>query len=347
MKKIAERRKVQAAVLKVYRKVSPELKDIHEKEKWNKFVERRTTIFRTMGIPTQLFEGKTLLDVGGGTGEHGVLYAYWGAKVTHLEPNEKSCAYAKDLYAKHGKELRVLETGIFEVDPAEFGKHDIIICEGVCNHVADPAEAIERIVSKMRKGAVIFLGVAETNAYRKRTLQRKLIEAVAGRDEEKIVSAAEKYFHEGIDRGEKHGRRLRESIIYDNYVNPQVLPISLKDTCNVFKRNNIKYLSSYPKMDYVARTDSWSRDIPDAFDYDYYKRYYRFLENLWMTCGEESIESEMKDQVRVRARIRRQRAALDTLEKKLNVGTFADRDARILQKGYQGIGLNQYFGVKE
>jgi len=75
MKKIADRRKVQDAVLKVYRKVSPELKDIHEKEKWNKFVERRTTIFRTMGIPTQLFEGKTLLDVGGGTGEHGVLYA--------------------------------------------------------------------------------------------------------------------------------------------------------------------------------------------------------------------------------------------------------------------------------
>ena len=90
--------KVEERVLKVYRKVSPSYRKLQSNKDYIENYKQRINILRAISLPEQIFDKKKILEIGGGTGENSIYYAFWGAQVTIADPNEKSLARAKELF---------------------------------------------------------------------------------------------------------------------------------------------------------------------------------------------------------------------------------------------------------
>jgi SAM-dependent methyltransferase len=269
--------------------------------------------------------------------------------VTILEPNEISYDRSADLFKQFRQKVNIENKSLFDFDKENLKKFDIVVCDGVLQHTYNPIKGLEIIASGLKKGAILLLSIGEYHGVFKRMLQRKLIFGLAGKNEEKIVSTAKKYFQEHIDRAVRFGLRLEDSVIYDSYVNPQVMPPKLIDICDVLLRNNVRYLSAYPTLNFFLETRPWTQDKVNKFNYEYFKNYYQFLEKIWMTCGEENLEDMLKrfDLSAIYKKITHDADILCRLKDKIEKLSFKDNGLKIIQKGYLGVGINYFTGVKE
>ena len=57
-------------------------------------------------FPPEMFAGKTLIDLGAGTGEHTVSLARWGARCTLVEMNDDEVEVAKKIFHSTSKILK-------------------------------------------------------------------------------------------------------------------------------------------------------------------------------------------------------------------------------------------------
>ena len=288
---------VEDKVLGIYRRVNSSKTQLESKEKASNFYQTRLNILVTLGLPPQFFKNKKIIDIGGGTGEKSICYALWGSEVTIVEPNKISCNLAQELFSKLNLEnnLQIINTGLYDLDMNILKNFDVIICEAVLHHTYDPIEGLDRILKNMVDGQIILIALGEKHGTFKRDLQRKLVFKLAGNDEKKIIEISKKYFSTHIERAMKHILRDEDSVIFDTFVNPQDKSSNLQEISDTFKKNNVNYLSSYPKLDLFYLTIPWSQKRVDFFDYDYYKNYFKLLEKIWMTCGEEELDKELKD----------------------------------------------------
>jgi len=118
LKNYKKRKKIEDDVLKIYRKVSPSHRNITDSQSKVQFFNQRITLFKTLGLPLSFFKNKKVLEIGGGTGEKALFYAFYGADVTIVEPNEKSCLIAKKIFSqtKLTKKLTVINKSLFDID---------------------------------------------------------------------------------------------------------------------------------------------------------------------------------------------------------------------------------------
>ncbi|MBS1699231.1 MAG: methyltransferase domain-containing protein [Actinobacteria bacterium] len=93
-------------------------------------------------------DGRTLLDVGAGTGELGAGFAAVGWTVTAREPEPSM----RDVAARRHPELRV-KGGELPALPDEDGAYDAAVANFVLNHVADPRAAAAEL-RRVARGSV-------------------------------------------------------------------------------------------------------------------------------------------------------------------------------------------------
>lgn len=337
---------IEDKVLRVYSRVSPSVLTLNNYRQLHQFIERRNHLFLALSIPKQLFKGKKLIDIGGGTGEKSLLYAFWGAEVTILDPVRKSCEYAKKLFSKYHltEQLRIINQSLFEFDLILLQNYDIVVCEGILHSTFDPMKGLKLILKNMKEESIIILGIGETNGWFKRQLQRNLILKLAGSNEKKIIQVSKKYFKKHLGRAVKYGLRSEMAVIYDTWVNPQIKITPLKEICNTFKENQISYISAYPKLDPFFMTIPHSDKKENLFNYDHYSNYYHFLEKIWMVLDIENIKHF--DFSKISERVESDIKKLKELELKINNNSFKDKDLRIIQSGYMGIGQHYFVGTK-
>lgn len=339
---------IEDAVLKVYRKVSPSYREIDDKEGFEKYLQQRQNILNELCLPAQLFKHKKVLDIGGGTGESSLFYALCGADVAIIEPNEISCDRAKRLFERLHKDVNIINKSFFEIDCSLLENYEIVVCEGVLHHTYAPMKGLEQIISNIKKGTIVMVALAEYYGWFKRYLQRKLIRKIS-KSEDDIVNNAKKYFNEHIERAIKYGFRSERSVIYDTFVNPQIETTKLKAICETFHTNNILHYSSYPTLNCFYLTTPWSQKHENKFNYSYYKGYYNLLEKIWMTSGEDILKKDMEEfnVYSIAERIEAEAERLLQLEKKIENMDFEEEDLQIIQKGYMGIGINYFVGIKQ
>lgn len=345
---------IESRVLSIYRKVSPSFIDIENKTVGDEFLIIRKRLFRILGICEQLFNGKSLLDIGAGTGEKSLHYASLGAKITLVEPNQVSCSRARNLFKEKGlehKSVDIVNTGLYDINPSLVSKFDIVICDGVLHHTYSPAKGLELILNNMKSGASLLLSMAETAGCMKRTLQRKLIYSVAGDNEDAIAKASLKYFNEHIKRAARHGQRSLDAVIYDSYVNPQVQPTDLKTLCNLFLKYKFTYISSMPSLKQVFNVQPWANVDPvNGFDYNKNKDYYAFLEKVWACSGDSTSESKELKKMNLpqfSRRVERDYKNLLNLAKKIRAKKFSLSDLKPVRSGHNGVGNTYFFASKD
>lgn len=345
----SKERRVESEVLRIYREVSPSLRRMDSKEDIELNYAQRRNILNELSLTEEFFKGKSVIDVGGGTGENSIFYALWGGRVTILEPNEKSCLRAKRLFRQFNQKVRIINKSIFEGNICrEFRKFDIVICEGVLQHTHKPIEALNMILKNIARQKVVLVAMAEKHGWFKRELQRTLVRQMGNNDKSRIEKLAKLYFSEHLKRAVKFGLRSEKSVIFDTFINSQIKTSSLKSICNVFLKNNILYLSAYPKLDCFLQTQPWGRKKENKFNYDYYRFYYRFLEKIWMVCGEENLSAMLNDfnSSRLNKEVVRQETMLMQLKSKIKEMRFKQPDLKVIQNGYLGVGLHYFLGVK-
>lgn len=153
----------------------------------------------------------------------------------------------------------------FDVDLGE-EKYDFVVADGTIVHTEDPLGALRKFIPHITEDGFIVVSFAELAGMIQRNLQRFIIYVLAGDDETKIVEYASILFKEHLERSVRIGRRTKESIIYDTYVNPKIKTPMIQDILSVFAEHNIHYYSSYPFISPFCLTSSFREDISHLED---------------------------------------------------------------------------------
>jgi 2-polyprenyl-3-methyl-5-hydroxy-6-metoxy-1,4-benzoquinol methylase len=100
--------------------------------------------------------GKTLLDIGYGSGSQLIAFARAGARISGLEVNPVLFTIAKDQFKKHGVEgdLRVYDGGTM---PFNDGQFDFIFSASVLEHVSNPGTLIKESARVLAPGGRFYL----------------------------------------------------------------------------------------------------------------------------------------------------------------------------------------------
>ena len=340
---------VEKAVLKVYKESSPSFQDIENSKIFEDFYKKRTNLFKKLSIPPTFMRGKKVLDIGGGTGENLVIYANQGGLITIVEPNEISCKRAKELMEKNNFNIEIINQSLYDLDPKIINSFDIVICEGVLHHTFNPLKGLNIILNNLKKDALVVVSLAESAGYMKRELQREFVRNKGNNKKDEIIKIAKQYFQEHLDKAVKYGLRKEINIIFDTYINPQIKTSSLEDICDVFFKNRVEYHSSYPRLASFFETLSWRNYHENPFNYNYYKNYYKQLEKIWAVSGSKDEDENHADidLSKFLNLVEKNYQELIDLKEKIKTNNCYDEDLKLLQKGYLGIGLHHFAGVKK
>ena len=255
-----ELRRVERAVLKVYREENPSVHFVDRGPEDLAIEERkRERLFRDyLKFPPRMFHGARFLDFGCGTGERAIFYSRWGARCTLVDMNPLALERARKIFSLHAPEAAdttFLKGSLFDAQPK--GPFDIVGSEGVLHHTAAKREGFAKLVSYLRPGGFVFLGLGNRAGFFQRNLQRLLLYRYTDTEAE-IEQLADRFFTENLDRAERFGRRSRRAIIFDTYVNPRIDTTSMAEILDWFRENQIRFYSSWPPM-----TPLQFVDVPD------------------------------------------------------------------------------------
>jgi len=234
--------------MSVYQRVNPSAKDIDADEKlFNYLADFRLHLFRDgLKFPTQMFKGAKLLEFGAGTGEHAVFYSRYGAECTLVEVNELAVERLRKVFAQFAPQdavYDVIESSLFDVHLDE--KFDIVSSEGVLHHTADKEVGFANLVSHLKVGGFVILGIATKAGQLQRNLQRMILYRFADKEED-MEALAERLFKEHIDRAVSFSGRSRKATIFDTYINPKYDTPSIAEIQKWFADNNIAFYSGSP-----------------------------------------------------------------------------------------------------
>ena len=351
LKNYKKRKKIESDVLKIYRKVSPSHRNLIDIQSKIQFFNQRITLFKTLGLPLSFFKNKKILEIGGGTGEKALFYAFYGADVTIVEPNEKSCHVAQTIFSKTklDNRLTIINQSLFDIDLSVIKNFDMICLEGVLPVTFQRLETLDLILKNMSPTQIIMIATGESHGMLKRDLQKMAVKKLGKSDPEKIYYYVKKLFPEHLLRAIKFDLRNENQVIYDNYIaTPDDESLDLKDICDIFLKNKISYLSSYPKLDLFYITNPWGQHRENHFNYEFYKNYYQILEKIWMTCGEENISNDLQsfDLKKIIDRSYADSEKLLGLKQKIQTNNFTENDLELIKYGYMGVGLHYFLGMK-
>lgn len=163
---------------------------------------RGPTFARRMRLLESLFaqvglEGRTVLDLGCGSGQVSLLAASMGARVHGIDISPRMLSIARDA-ADHAGYAAAVRFEEGDVATAPLPQSDVVLLVGVVEYYADFAPLVRRAAEAARRTLIL----AHTNRVAYRMLLRKLLFAVQG---------ASLYFHPMSDvvaAAEQGGVRL-------------------------------------------------------------------------------------------------------------------------------------------
>ena len=130
-------------------------------------------------FPPEMFNGKTLIDLGAGTGEHTVSVARWGAKCTLVDMNSDALEVAQKNFAQFAPGFsghQFISESLYDIDLKNLaGNFDISHSRGVFTHVADKKKAFNILSSLAKPGGYVIYGDRNTAGGVQEMLQRLAI----------------------------------------------------------------------------------------------------------------------------------------------------------------------------
>ncbi len=178
-------------------------------------------VLKAAGLKARDFRGKSVLEIGCGTGEIGISLAYNGANVAGVDFAEESLKRAGELAEKHGVSVRFIESDLFDLPKKLSERFDLVTLLGVAHHTRAPRKAFRVACSFVKENGIVLLGLYNKTARRETARKRKELEKKAGNGLEKKMELAEKGFGRSASEVEK-------ICLADKYCHPLEKTVSLK-----------------------------------------------------------------------------------------------------------------------
>ncbi len=206
------------------------------------FYNKKKFLLDILKLPEQIFNNSDLLDLGCGSGQKSITYSLMGSRCTLVDFDKQSCNNTIKLFNKFAKKkFKVINKNIMKYKSKK--KFDFVVSNGVVHHNNNPMKEIERASKFLKKGGFLILGIAETNGYFQRNLQRFILYSLS-KNENEIVANSKILFKKHLDRAQKASGRTLDQIIYDTYLNPKVHCLTFLEIKKIFRKSNLIHYSS-------------------------------------------------------------------------------------------------------
>jgi SAM-dependent methyltransferase len=239
--------KVEQAVIGTYQRELPSVHFIEDKAYFERRRRMREDHFRfALNFPPEMFAGRSLLDLGGGTGENTIFYSLWGADCAIVDANPKALERAKTIFDTYTPGRgRFTRASLFDFSaPAQF---DIVVSDGVCHHTHDKEGCFRILASCLRPGGYCYFGIGNASGAVQRHMQRLILYMFAKTDDE-FVALAERLFPEHLDRASRFGQRSKRAVVFDTFINPKHDQTHVSEIMQWFTDNGLTLYSSYPRI---------------------------------------------------------------------------------------------------
>ena len=138
------------------KKVSPVSQDISN---LNKHFDRRSSLYRHLGIPYGLIQGKSVIEFGPGSGYNSIYTASLKpSRYVLVDANRTGLEYAEKLMKKYSPQetqYEIVESFIEDYQP---DKHfDLVLCEGTLTKQNDPPIFLKHLANFVKPGGLLLI----------------------------------------------------------------------------------------------------------------------------------------------------------------------------------------------
>lgn len=123
----------------------------------NKMLEDRENLFEQLGIHKEWFNGKSVLDVGCGSGDKTICYNKWGAEVYGLDSSREQIELAKKNGEINDVKINFIPLSFWNYTPPI--KFDFIACEEILEYTYAPSNGLARVSRWLNDGGYLFLSL--------------------------------------------------------------------------------------------------------------------------------------------------------------------------------------------
>jgi 2-polyprenyl-3-methyl-5-hydroxy-6-metoxy-1,4-benzoquinol methylase len=194
---------------------------------------------KTINENNTYWKGKTILELGCGTGELSVGIALCGGKVTAVDFSKASIKKAKLLANKKCKQNKpkYFLKNILKLKENEFKKKfDIVIALGSLHHTINAKKGFEIGCKNLAKEGIMFIGLYNKYSRLRHRIKRIFVRIIAGDNIEKRIKIGELFFNKKTQKeriADKFGQ------IHESYH-------SINEILEWFKEQNMEFIGSKP-----------------------------------------------------------------------------------------------------
>lgn len=190
------------------------------------------------GSGLSFLKGKTVLDVGCGTGEFSTALAMAGAKVKGIDFSSASIKKAREFAKKNNFSVEFECIDLFEFQPQK--RFDFVFSLGALHHTESTKQAFEKTVSFCKSNGLVCVGLYNKFGRFRHRLKRVLLKLFAGNCIEKRMALAKKLFFEE--------RMLDTAWFADKYGQAFEHYHSVGEVLHWFKQNDLVFVGARPEL---------------------------------------------------------------------------------------------------
>lgn len=274
--------------------VSQDISDLH------KHFERRSSLYKDLGLPPFVFAQSKILDIGPGSGYNSIQVAqYCPRRYTLVEPNHAGRENLKKLFAEFAPNCKydLSEDLIQQFKTDE--KFDIVLAEGFLGLMHNATEVIRDIGKFVIDGGVILMTTCDSISFYPDLLRRiigLLIDTPDAPIKDRLTLLTPVFSK--LVKIEGMSRPIEDWIL-DNITQPfeKNYAFSIVDCIDALEDNFVFYNSSSPRMFTDMRWHKMQCNQGNAFNDMAKQQYYSLVHNhldCRFTIGERP-ESENKE----------------------------------------------------
>jgi ubiquinone/menaquinone biosynthesis C-methylase UbiE len=211
---------------------------------------------KCLGIIPEDYQGKTVLDMGCGTGEYALWYASKGAgQVTGIDLADGALAVARKRKDEGNfTNIEFVKKDILTLDFPD-NSFDYSFSVGVLHHTGDPLRGFKQLVRVTKPGGIVIVSLYSSYSRRILSIKQRLCKRLGGKDIDKRVEWGERLFGRTLRKMDNryHGLNTKE-IAYDIFGFPHESLHSAREVLQWFKETKVGYKGSFAPLrisDYV------------------------------------------------------------------------------------------------